>query len=117
MPRKKSWRRFSAMRKLNETFKPEKSLQQRRPKRWTIFFTLFHTDTDGVTQASDSIYDRCWFPPNISDSFAFIQIEQDKVVAEIGLPCRIGMREEEARPLKLTLSVSAAVKTALAGEM
>lgn len=90
------------------------------PKTLDDFFTFFHTGEDGdnPTQASDSIYDRCWFPTDVFDSFAIIQVEQDKVVAELGVPCRgAGMREDEIRPLKLTLPVSAAVKTALAGEM
>jgi hypothetical protein len=86
------------------------------PKTLNDFFTLFHTDTSGTTEVSDRIFDKCWFPTNIFDSFAFVQIEQGKVSADLGVPCRAGMRTIEVYPLKLTLPVSAAVKTALAGE-
>jgi hypothetical protein len=87
------------------------------PKTLDVFFTLFHTDASGPTQASDKIYDNCWFPTNIFDSFAFIQVEHDKVVADLGVPCRAGMRDDDIRPLRLTLPLSDAVKTALAGEI
>jgi hypothetical protein len=102
---------------IKQDFKTREDAITEKPKTLDDFFTLFHTDASGPTQASDRIYDNCWFPTNIFDSFAFVQVEQDKVVADLGVPCRAGMRDDEIHPLKLTLPVSAAVKTALAGEI
>lgn len=105
----------------NEEIKRDLQTREDAPKEMSKtlsdFFTLFHTDGSDATEVSDRIFDKCWFPANIFDSFAFIQVEQDKVVADLGVPCRAGMRADEIYPLKLTLPVSAAVKTALAGEM
>lgn len=102
---------------IERDFQTREDAPKETPKTLNDFFTLFHTDPSGTTEVSDRIFDKCWFPTNIFDSFAFIRVEQDKVVADLGVPCRAGMRDNEIHPLKLTLPVSAAVKTALAGEM
>jgi hypothetical protein len=102
---------------IKRDFQTREEPPKEMPQTLNDFFTLFHTDTSGTTEASDRIYDKCWFPPNVFESFAFIQIEQDKVLADLGVPCRAGHRTIEIHPLKLTLPVSAAVKTALAGEV
>jgi hypothetical protein len=86
------------------------------PNALNDFFALFNTRGSDAHEVSDRVFDKCWFPTNVFDSFAFIQVEQDKVVADLGIPCRADMRADNIYSLKLTLPVSAAVKAAFAGE-
>jgi hypothetical protein len=104
----------------NEEIKRELQTREDPPKETPQnledFLTLFNTQITETSEVSDRIFDKLWFPANVFDSFAFIQVERDKVVADLGVPSRADMREDEVHPLKLTLPISAAVKAALAGE-
>jgi len=80
------------------------------PKTLPEFYSLFYTNAAKTTEGTDRLFDRCWFPKNILESFAFEKIEPDSVEIELGMPCAAGMREDEFFPLKLTFPVSEKLK-------
>lgn len=87
-----------------EDFKVNKINQ---PKTFKEFFAAYdRAPTEGTERKIDS----CYFPKNFLESFYFERLEADQVVANLGIPCRVGMREEEVFPLELLLPSKPAVE-------
>lgn len=71
-----------------------------QPKTFKEFFAAYDRQP---TEGTERKIDSCYFPKNFLESFYFERLEADKVVVNLGIPCRVGMREEEAFPLELLL--------------
>lgn len=103
------------LRALLENTEIKKDLQDKGvafPKTLPEFYALFYTNSAQTTEGTERLLDRCWFPKNILESFAFEEVQLDTVEVELGMPCRAGMRDDDVYSLKLKFPVSEKLKKA-----
>lgn len=79
------------------------------PKNFNEFFKAYDREP---TEVADRQIDKCSFPKTVFESFAFDRIENEKVVVDLGVPCRAGMREDVVYPLELVLPIKDSLKIA-----
>ena len=76
------------------------------PTTLAKFYSLSYTDAAETTEGTERIFDRCWFPKNILESFTIEKMEADKIEVSLGISCLAGMREDEIYSLKLSFPAS-----------
>lgn len=80
------------------------------PKTFKEFFAAYDREPSEIAERE---IDRCYFPKNVFESFYFDRVENDKIVVDLGIPCRAEMREETVFPLKLLLPLKPAIESDL----
>ena len=80
------------------------------PPTLSKFYPLFYTNAAHTTEGTERLFDRCWFPKNILETFTIEKIENGQVGIILGMPCRAGMREDAVYPLKLSFPANEKLK-------